>query len=168
MVSLRPRALTCSTLELGEDSLGLAVPLPTLLQGKVEHVSHQNPPHPRPSRGAAPASEGQGQTAEDGGLWASGVPGAGSEEAGRARRRRYLGDLGSGLRLADVAEHVRPVLQVDADLAGGWGGLSPGRPLLAQARCCPAAPPGAHPAAAAGPTLMTLRHMLMTCLALVQ
>lgn len=28
-------SLTCSTLELGEDGLGLAVPLSTLLQGKA-------------------------------------------------------------------------------------------------------------------------------------
>lgn len=49
-----PTALTGSTLELGEDRLGLAVPLPTLLQGKVGHVSHQ-PPHPGPFLGPAPA-----------------------------------------------------------------------------------------------------------------
>lgn len=34
---------TCGTLELGEDGLGLAVALPTLLQGQVAHVSNRCP-----------------------------------------------------------------------------------------------------------------------------
>lgn len=38
-----PGALTCGTLELGEDGLGLTVALPTLLQGKVAHVSNWCP-----------------------------------------------------------------------------------------------------------------------------
>ena len=64
VASSRPEALTCSTLELGEDRLGLAVPLPTLLQGKGGHMSHQ-PPHPGPFPGPAAAREGQGPTGED-------------------------------------------------------------------------------------------------------
>ena len=40
----------------------------------------------------------------------------------------YLGDFWGGLCLADVAQHVRPVLQVDADLAGRWDALSLGAP----------------------------------------
>lgn len=57
-------------------------------------------------------------------------PGTGSEEAGRAGSRRYLGNLRRGLGLADVTQHVRPVLQVDADLVGGRGAGSAGMPLL--------------------------------------
>lgn len=53
------RALTCSTLELGEDGLGLAVPLPTLLQGKVVHVSDRRPTAPlTPSPDPSPARRG--------------------------------------------------------------------------------------------------------------
>lgn len=48
---------------------------------------------------------------------------------GRTGGRHYLGNLRGGLGLADVTQHVRPVLQVDADLVGGredsaWGAPS--------------------------------------------
>ena len=56
LLPLCPRALTCCTLELGEDGLSLGVTLPTLLQEKVALVS--NPPPSIPSsapRHPAPA-----------------------------------------------------------------------------------------------------------------
>ena len=54
------QGLTCGTLELGEDGLGLAVPLPTLLQRKEAYVNPSHPPLPQadpsdPCRGTARA-----------------------------------------------------------------------------------------------------------------
>lgn len=66
------RVLTCSTLELGEDGLGLAVPLPTLLQGKMVHVSNQRPTAsliPLPGTPAQPEEDEVHQASSGQGSW---------------------------------------------------------------------------------------------------
>lgn len=103
-----PRALTCSTLQLGEDGLGLAVPFPTLLQKKVAHLSNRCPPTivdpwawtPSPGLRRAKAHSGRVRPTE-----ASVVrtPGAGHQKTGRTQSQHYLGNLWGGLGLADIA-----------------------------------------------------------------
>lgn len=120
--------LTCRTFELGEDGLSLGVTLPTLLQEKVAQVSDTCPPYPQLPGARLQPQSSRGRLQEDrarqGQQW-SRIP----DQGLRGRELSfYLSDFRGGLCLADVAQHMRPILQVDADLAGRWDALSLGAP----------------------------------------